>query len=134
RLMDAGMRPVITHPERNASLQRQPEKLARWVDAGCAVQVTAASFVGLFGPKVKAVADDLMRRQLVHVVASDAHEERVRAPNLRPAYEMLSAAWGEDVVRPLFVDNPRAALIGDEMPFVGLPAPPSPRRWWQVWR
>jgi protein-tyrosine phosphatase len=134
QLLDAGMRPIITHPERQVFLQRKPELLAAWVDAGCALQVTAASFMGLFGPRPQAAARELMRRRLVHVVASDAHDENRRTPDLRPAYEALCAEWGEDDVRPLFVDNPRAVLTGDDMPFVGLPVPPPIRPWWQFWR
>lgn len=134
QLLDAGMRPIITHPERHSFLQRQPDLVASWVDAGSAVQVTAASFVGLFGPRPKAAAEELMRRGLVHVVASDAHDEQWRTPDLRPAYEALCAQWGEAEVRPLFVDNPRAVLTGDEMPFRGLPAPLPARRWWKFWR
>src|SRR5258705_6180030 len=38
-----GLRPIITHPERNAILRRQPERLATWARLGCYVQVTAGS-------------------------------------------------------------------------------------------
>src|SRR5260370_9326933 len=46
-----GLRPIITHPERNAILRRQPERLAKWVRLGCFVQVTAGSLTGTFGSR-----------------------------------------------------------------------------------
>ena len=45
-----GLRPVITHPERNAILRTQTERLAKWVRLGCFIQVTAGSLTGVFGP------------------------------------------------------------------------------------
>src|SRR5438445_10226226 len=48
-----GLRPVITHPERNAILRRQPERLAKWARLGCFLQVTAGSLTGTFGPRAQ---------------------------------------------------------------------------------
>lgn len=48
-----GVTPVIVHPERNAELIQQPDKLYQFVKNGAATQVTAASVVGYFGKKSK---------------------------------------------------------------------------------
>ena len=133
RLLDAGMVPIVSHPERNAALQRQGDDLARWVELGCCVQVTAASFTGLFGPSARASARQFMERGLVHFVASDAHDTKHRTPDLREAYGRLADKWGEERIRPLFVENPRAVLTGDAVE-LDLPAgAPKRRRWYQFW-
>src|SRR6266853_3830200 len=49
RLLDGGMIPVITHPERNALLRQRLENIAEWVAAGARVQVTGQSVTGGFG-------------------------------------------------------------------------------------
>jgi protein-tyrosine phosphatase len=134
RLLGAGMTPIVTHPERNAHLQRHPDELARWVDAGCLAQVTAASCTGHFGRRVKACADDLMSRQLVHFIASDAHDVDHRPPDLRQAYAQLVKEWGEARVRPLFVDNPRAVLRGEEIEATVAQSVRKPGKWYQFWR
>ena len=134
RLLGAGMTPIVTHPERNAHLQQHPDALARWVDAGCLSQVTAASCTGHFGRRVKASADELMSRQLVHFIASDAHDTEHRPPDLRQAYAELSKEWGEARVRLLFVDNPRAVLRGEEIDTTVMQAVGKPRKWYQFWR
>ena len=134
RLIDAEMIPVVTHPERNGHLQRSPEVLARWVEAGCYVQVTAASCTGLFGKRVRAAAAELMTRGLVHVIASDAHDLKMRPPDLRAAYEQLCGEWGEARVRPLFTDNPAAVVAGERLD-VESPQPVArTRKWYEFWR
>jgi protein-tyrosine phosphatase len=133
RLLDGGMVPIVTHPERNRELQRRLDDLARWVERGCYVQVTAGSFMGVFGKAAKACANELMHRGLTHFVASDAHDVKMRTPSLREAYDLLADTWGEDAIRPLFVENPKAVVAGDAVDFE-LPARAGKRRkWYQFW-
>ena len=129
RLLDAGMTPIITHPERNPQLQQRFDDIARWVESGCCVQVTAGSHLGAFGRKAKTCAQELLKRGLTHVVASDAHDCEKRTPDLSGAYRHLADEWGEDLVRPLFVDNPRAIVDGHSIDYA-FEAPPSQARKW----
>ena len=58
---------------------------------------------------------------------------KFRTPSLREAYVLLADTWGEDLIRPLFVENPRAVLAGDAVDFE-LPATGVKRRkWYQFW-
>ena len=43
----AGITPVLTHPERNPSIQAQLKVLDEWVRDGCLFQVTGQSLTGL---------------------------------------------------------------------------------------
>lgn len=113
-----GLRPVITHPERNAILQAQPGRLAAFVQIGCFVQVTASSLTGAFGPKSQEDALRWITEGLVHFVASDAHNMRWRPMTLLPAYEAVREKFGEEKAQALFVDNPLAAFDGRELPYV----------------
>lgn len=133
RLLDAGMVPVITHPERHSLLQRHLDDLADWVSRGCTVQVTAASHTGLFGKKAQSSAQEMLKRGLTHFIASDAHDTKVRRPSLREAYEQLADQWGEDAIRPLFVENPRAAIDGESLEFEFAPQVGKTRKWYQIW-
>jgi protein-tyrosine phosphatase len=133
QLLDAGMVPIITHPERNTPLQRRLDEIAQWVQSGCYVQVTAGSITGTFGKAARACADALMKRGLVHFVASDAHDCEHRPPMLREAYDALADVWGEDHIQPLFIDNPRAVLTGDPIDFELDPTMVKRRKWYQLW-
>jgi len=113
-----GLRPVITHPERNAILQAQPGRLAAWVQIGCFAQVTAGALTGGFGPKSQEDALRWIGEGLVHFVASDAHNMRWRPLRLKPAYDVVRERFGEEKAQALFVDNPMAAFEGRELPHV----------------
>ena len=89
RLLDGGMVPIVTHPERNRELQRRVDDLARWVANGCYVQVTAGSFEGTFGKAAQPVceradgtrADALCRQRRARHAIQDAEP----AGGLQPA-------------------------------------------------
>jgi protein-tyrosine phosphatase len=133
QLLDGGMMPIITHPERNDKLQRRVDDVAKWVEMGCYVQVTAGSCTGTFGKDAKAAADALFKRGLVHFVASDAHDTKGRPPTLSASYASLANRWGEDAIQPLFVDHPRAVLIGEQIELDFEPAPVRRRKWYHFW-
>lgn len=113
-----GIRPVITHPERNAILRRQRERLANWVRLGCYVQVTAGSLTGGFGPRAQEDSLCWIAQGLVHIVASDGHNTRRRPLKLQPAYNLVRDQFGEEKARALFLDNPMAAFDGHDLPHV----------------
>lgn len=128
----AGIIPVITHPERNALLLRQIGRLAGWVSDGCRLQVTALSFLGRFGKRAKAFSDELMKRGLVHFVASDAHDCRHRPPRLDEAHRYIARKFGAEQADKVCVLNPKAALAGD--PVETEPAEPAAtRKWLRFW-
>jgi protein-tyrosine phosphatase len=115
RLLSRGLRPIIAHPERNRLLRGNISRLEAWVDLGCLVQITAQSLNGHFGPVAKASAWDLIRRGLVHVIASDAHDCKHRPPVLAQALEAVTAGCGIDTARELFIENPGAIVAGSSV-------------------
>lgn len=115
RLISARVTPVITHPERNMSLQAKPRELEGWVRDGCLVQVTGQSFLGRFGPRAQRAADHLMNADLVHFVASDAHDCVDRSPDLSEPYKYVSSHYGTPRADAVFTYNPSAALWGESI-------------------
>ena len=131
RLQDAGMVPVITHPERNGLLRQRIENIAAWIEAGARIQLTAQSLTGRFGSRAREFSETLLDRGLVHFVASDAHDREHRPPKLNGAHEWLTRHYGESAANLLCIENPKAALQGE--PIQHLPAS-EPRKWYQLWR
>jgi protein-tyrosine phosphatase len=114
----AEIRPVVTHPERNWILRTHPERLRKWVELGCYVQVTAGSLSGVFGPSSKEKAWGWIAEGLVHFVSSDAHNTARRPLKLKFAFEEVAARVGEERAKFLLVENPLAAYEGRALPYV----------------
>jgi protein-tyrosine phosphatase len=134
KMRQVGIVPIITHPERNQLLQQRLPMIQDWVANGALAQVTGQSLLGHFGQKAKQFSLDLLKAQLVHFIASDAHDTKHRPPLLREAYEWMQKNWGDTVAEALFVDNPRAVVEGTPVvPFDSSP-PPQSKKWFEFWR
>ena len=116
-----GFRVVLAHPERNADVQLDPERLRPLVDNGVVVQLTAASLDGRLGGAPRNAARRLLDARLAHLVASDAHAPDVRSVGLSGA---ARGAGDAALARWLTVDVPEALLSGASLP----ERPESPRR------
>jgi protein-tyrosine phosphatase len=114
----AGLRSIITHPERNGIIRTQPERLEKWIRTGGYGQVTGGSLTGTFGPAARQSALSWIARGLIHFVASDAHNLTRRPQKLSAAYEVVLAEFGREKAEALFVGNPLAAFEGRPLPHV----------------
>src|SRR5271156_2781661 len=115
-MMVAGLQPIITHPERNLTIQRHPERMKEWLRQGCLVQVTASSLTGRFGRTAQSLAMQFLERDWVHFLATDAHNLESRPPRLREAYEVVAKRFGKETAERLCVTNPRAVFYGEDLP------------------
>lgn len=132
QLVDVGLTPIVAHPERNALLLRDLDRLESWVELGCLAQVTASSITGGFGGPSRSAALRLLDRGLVHVVATDAHDPQYRPPTLSAAYHTVRLRFGEETAELLFTVNPRSIVRGHSLPGGKLMPPGPPKgRWWQ---
>jgi len=130
RLEDAGLRIILTHPERNALLRQRFDLIEQWVSEGRYMQVTAGSLFGAFGGAARQFAIRMLDAGLAHFVASDAHDLRHRPPRLDLAFQWLAGRYGEEYARRLVADHPRRAVEGLPLDLAGFrPAPRPP--WWR---
>jgi len=108
----AGLEVVFAHPERVAYFQDDIERYEAVVRMGAYGQITTGSILGLFGKTAQEFSDELLRKGLVHVLASDAHNVRGRPPILSEASQALVPLVGERRAASMTTDVPRALLDG----------------------
>ena len=108
----AGLTPVLTHPERNPTLQQNLGRLAEWMRGGVLVQVTGDSVTGNMGKTAKRVAHELLAKRWVHFLATDAHNLSSRPPRLSEARDLVAKKYGQGYADSLTTINPMAAFKG----------------------
>jgi len=115
KLAAAGIRGILTHPERNLGILGQPRVLEPLVTAGCLLQITAGALTGTFGPQIEKFATSLVQKRLVHFVATDAHGCRTRRPLLRRAFDRVAQLLGHEAAVDLCCRNPALAVEGRDV-------------------
>lgn len=105
-LLDAGVTPMIAHPERNGDVIRKPGRIKPFVEAGCLLQVTAGALTGGFGAEAKRRGKYLLRKGWVTILASDAHDLEWRTPEMELGRQAAAGIIGEDEAWALVRDRP----------------------------
>jgi protein-tyrosine phosphatase len=117
-----GTRPIISHPERNPALLRDPARLFRWVEMGALTQVTAASLLGSFGEEVRRFTVMLLKHHMAHIIATDSHGLGVRSPRLSTGYEEAARIVGHEAALQMVRETPQRVIAGQTV-VVPDPAP-----------
>lgn len=110
-----GYIPVIAHPERYAAVQNAPGLAVRWYDKGYVIQLNKGSLLGRLGQTACDTAQYLLSTQTAHVVASDAHDVRGRAPGFHSLLPLLRDFCSPDYVHQLVEENPYKIVTDQDL-------------------
>jgi len=126
----AGLQVLFAHPERIRYFQDDISRYEAVIRLGAFGQLTTGSVTGVFGEDIAEFSEELARKRLVHVIASDAHNTRGRPPVISGAMALLGSWAGDDFARRMTEEFPRAFIEGRDP---DLPPPreePARRRSW----
>lgn len=101
KLKSNGITGIISHPERNYQVQQNLHVIEKLIQAGALLQITAMSLTGGFAAPAQKTAIRLLKRRLVHIIASDAHSEDKRPPVLSLAVKKAAKFIGERNAREM---------------------------------
>ncbi len=131
----AGLTPILTHPERNPTLQKEPARLMDWLRSGVLMQVTADSLTGHKGKHAQRMAHDLLEKRWVHFLATDAHNTSSRPPRMRQAHDLVATQYGASYAHALCLTHPLAVFLGKQFEVAeeprGLFEEEKEPNWWQ---
>lgn len=113
QLLSQGHTPVIVHPERNTVFRKDPNELIPFLEMGVLTQITAPSIVGIFGKDIKKTAKQMLKHNMIYMVASDAHNLTHRSFYMKEAYKEIKTIGGEKMVSAM-QQMTRDLVNGDE--------------------
>jgi protein-tyrosine phosphatase len=115
QLQLAGLTPILTHPERNPTIQADTSRLIDWLRGGLLIQVTADSLTGNKGKTAQRIAHELLEKRWVHFLATDAHNIKSRPPGMRKARHIVANKYGVRYAENLCETYPLAAFQGERL-------------------
>jgi len=109
-VLAAGYVPILTHPERLSWIKTRFDLITRLAQSGVWMQVTAGSLAGAFGSNAQYWGERMLDEGLIHILATDAHDIKLRAPNLSVGRYIAAARVGEGEAEHLVATRPRGVL------------------------
>ncbi len=107
QMLNWGYIPIIAHAERYAVIRKYPALADELVYMGARIQLNAGSVLGTDGWGTKRCCTRLLKDGLVHFIASDAHDEVSRPPELSKCFTQIKRRFGAEYASALFYENAR---------------------------
>jgi protein-tyrosine phosphatase len=100
--------PIIAHAERYLDVIEDANRLHKYIQQGCLIQINIGSLLGKYGKVIQRTAEVLLEHRMGHIVASDMHSRHSIA--LGEGFDVLSKLVGIDEAKCLVEDRPRAVI------------------------
>jgi len=114
KLLRAGYKPILAHPERYLEIQRKPELAEDLMHRNVYMQLNAGSLLGHYGKQVKKTAWHLLHQGWAHFLASDNHCRSDKYP-LEKAVKLVSHKIDDYTAKLLTEINPQKILENDKV-------------------
>jgi protein-tyrosine phosphatase len=119
RILKAGFRMVLAHPERCRPLQENPERIHSILPPDVPFQLTSHSLTGEFGARPLEASLAFLSLGRPMVIATDSHSSEYRAPTLKAAVEVAALSVGREYAEQMVTELPLALL--EDRPVWGPP-------------
>lgn len=110
-----GIKPIVAHPERNATILKNPKFLEEFSEMGIVLQLTAGSITGEFGKDVQECSKYILKKRWGKVIATDAHSCEYRKPILSKAVNLTAKIIGKKDAEMMVTDFPEMILNGESI-------------------
>jgi protein-tyrosine phosphatase len=105
-----GYKPILAHFERYECIAKSPALLSDLKNCGILIQVNANSIVRPKLGKAGKLVKMALKKQLVDIVATDAHDDKALTPVLSKAHAFVVKKYGKDYAKKIFHDNQNSII------------------------
>ena len=114
-LKQKGFIPVLAHVERYIKIHDDPEIIYDCIKTGAIIQINSSSLIGKQGKEIQRFCNLLIGRNMVHLVATDAHGSQRRRPMMKDAYQYIEKKYSKEIADNLFINNAQCILDNKEI-------------------
>ena len=114
-LKQKGFIPVLAHVERYIKIHDDPEIIYDCIKTGAIIQINSSSLIGKQGKEIQRFCNLLIERNMVHLVATDAHGSQRRRPMMKDAYQYIEKKYSKEIADNLFINNAQCILDNKEI-------------------
>ncbi len=109
-IQQSGYYPILAHVERYECLLENKQYIDELKELGAFIQVNASGIMGERSRQEKKFIKGLLKRECVDFVATDAHRDDMRKPELKECAGYLEKKYGEEYTRWMLVENPQKVI------------------------
>ncbi len=109
-----GAKFVLAHPERYRSVQENPGLVEEYIKKGCLMQCNYGSILGIYGKQAKNTIKYLLKKNLVHFIASDCHKKGSIYVEVPKALKKIEKIIGTEKTYKITTLNQQKILNNEE--------------------
>lgn len=126
-ILSWGYLPIIAHMERYYRDEVDLDYVQYLIDKGCVIQVNTTSILADY-KKIQ----PLLEHQMVHVIASDAHDIQRRTFNMNEVYQLLiKKHYDEEYIEDMMYHHPKSILQNEKLINKTYQKRKAFYRWWK---
>lgn len=95
KILSIGITPIFAHIERYEYFFCNLTNLKEYISKGCLFQINATT---ILDDHINKRVIDLIKRNYIHIISSDAHSVEHRPVNLKEAYEIIKKKTSKEVI------------------------------------
>ena len=105
RVLRKGYNPIIAHIERYVAFQKNKQLLVDLKNMGAFLQINSLSVTKFKFGRVARLIKYALKKSLVDIICTDAHNDSDLSPILSKAYKIISSKYGVDYASNIFYNN-----------------------------
>lgn len=115
-IVNGGYVPILAHAERYDELMKSAMKnVDKLVGAGILIQINASTIAGNRGILARRKVMKLIKNDLVHFIATDAHSDGRRSPDLSDCIKYLKKKTDDETINRLLRENQLKVINNEDI-------------------
>ena len=113
-LESIGAKFILAHPERYKHVQENPNIVEDYINKGCLIQCNYGSILGNYGREAKRTLKYLLKKDLVHFMATDCHKKDSIYLEVPKAVKKIEKIIGKEKVYKITTSNAQKILSNEQ--------------------